>query len=365
MLLLTVATMAAAQNPGLPLSTELNTLYMHANADDTAILYMNTLDLATDGTSFNGGVQSTGPGNGAIGWTFPLATKIDAPVTLDPNGKVLVNIYIGGSTAIGAATIGWRLMSGSTEIAAGPAKETTVLAEYTETTWEVAPTAATIPAGSLDFVIEGTAARTGLFISVGERTEHSTTGRPFGGETRITLPIVSAGESGPVAKIITKTLEGASAKIDESFPEAHSNTYVYSWTTTLSDVDITYGAKIDEGKLKFTVTDGDGKEAIVGTLTGSLTETKAITGLKPGDWEIRVEYTDFAGSFSMDIKQQAGAGTTTGGAPTSGATTTGSPAGNETTTKATVQEAGSKDSPSFGIVIGLLALALVTLRRRR
>lgn len=110
-------------------------------------------------------------------------------------------------------------------------------------------------------------------------------------------------DEGPVSHTFFEDLDDLS--IEHSFTNATNathDTYVYNWTTDLTDLTFGWNASVQNGSVAFKAFDPDGIQVVNQTLnatTGQPVGEADVTAFIGGQWNITIEYTEFVGDFSF------------------------------------------------------------------
>jgi hypothetical protein len=105
----------------------------------------------------------------------------------------------------------------------------------------------------------------------------------------------------PEARTVFENL--TTARIDQSYTNATSDTFVFNWTAPSSALNLTYGAAVENGSFELTILDGDGITLLQQTVNESFETADLLEGAAPGNWTITIGYSDFVGSFFLNITQ--------------------------------------------------------------
>ncbi|MEK6985398.1 MAG: hypothetical protein AABX89_03325 [Candidatus Thermoplasmatota archaeon] len=164
-------------------------------------------------------------------------------------------------------------------------------------------------------------------------------------------------------------------KLLQSFSEPSNGTFLYNVTNTLSNLNIVYSSN-GTGAASVVVTDALGAVKLNQTLTGSEKGTVAVPAAALGNWTYRVAFSNFTGTFALDLVAPAASGTSASASATGSGSSSASGSASASATDAggsssaaggasSSTSADGKKTPGFGLLLGALALGLVLVSRRR
>ncbi len=188
-----------------------------------------------------------------------------------------------------------------------------------------------------------------------------------------TFPAPAPEPTGP----LTHYVDLSEPRVIQSFPNATSDVFIYNWTNVPKDIQIDFGAELANGSLALSITDSGNTTMLEAQITQSVNLTETFRNVTTGAWQLRIEYTDFAGQFQFDVKEAPPAPKDTGGAGDgngdnagAGDQDTGTPTDSSEPTgsqPSTGVDEGSPDqeSPGIGVAALLLVAGVGAARRRR
>ena len=167
-------------------------------------------------------------------------------------------------------------------------------------------------------------------------------------------------------------LTGPSVAESLAFDVPTNDTYVFNWTSALTDASVFYDAMVDNGTAQLTIVDGDGTTLLDTVLSASINETQEFDAVAAGNWTLTVTFDAFVGSldFTVDALPQETTTTSTSSTASTTASTTSTtstaPRTTSSTTTAATDDDDSSGIPGPGLVLLVAALgaAAVLLRRR-
>lgn len=153
-------------------------------------------------------------------------------------------------------------------------------------------------------------------------------------------------------------------------PTATNLTYIYNWTASKGDLDLSYNVAASAGSAHVTVRDSGNATVFNKTLSGNDSGAQRINPAKTGAWQVTVSYTDFTGNLTLGIATHEASSSATTSSSASGTTSGHSSSSSSGTTShsssSSSSAAAKKKSPGVEFVplgLGLLAVG-VALRRR-
>lgn len=290
-----------SQSPDAPdLSPEFKTVYAHHHDSDTAELtaWMNTL--AKDPTANDIALGPSGQLAGNRKYTITMNPKTTGKVELVPTGKIEINAYIGAGSGNGVVRVSTEVTYGGKSLATGDVQnhpfQQAGTAPYGKLTWSVTPKFATLdPALDMVWTITMDGVASSVFLGVNETR----------GKSNIVLPVASADVPAPAPQtppVTFTNLTGPAAEIDLEFAESSTAQFQYNWTTDLSSVEIIYKVEFTNGSLSVRVVDETNATIFEKEAGQSENETTVVDHAGPGNWTIRVEVFEFAGSMKLSIQ---------------------------------------------------------------
>jgi hypothetical protein len=360
---------AQAQDASAPsLSAEVNLLYAHHDASDTAEVtaWMNTLEQDGDDNAIGPSASCGIEGAGLTGTPLDMLADTDIDrtytITMDPaptvtaslgSGPVKATIHFGAGSCEGEVTIASTLSVDGTAIATGQADHTYAAgAPYPALSLDMPLTGTTIPSGSS---VVWTVHVTGTTKGAGYMGVSNEQGR-----TKLQLPITGT-EGGALP---VKALTGATVDITETINETGDKSFLYRWTGPSTARGIGY-TTTGTGNATFTVLDGANATILNETVKGAQSATKTVTG-EAGNWSLAIQVTDFKGTVRLTINDPAVTPGPPGSTKTGTGTSTSKASGTGSVTNGTADE-DDKDTPvpALPAMLGAIAAAVILARRRR
>lgn len=363
---------AQAQDASAPtLSAEVNLLYAHHDASDTAEVtaWMNTLEQDGDDNAIGPSASCGIEGAGLTGTPLDMLADTDIDrtytITMDPaptvtaslgGGPVKATIHFGAGSCAGDVTIASTLSVDGTAIATAEAEHAyTAGAPYPALALDMPLTGTSIPSGSS---VVWTVHVTGTTKGAGYMGVSSEQGR-----TKLQLPITgTAGGSVPV-----KALTGATVDITETINETGDKSFLYTWTGPATARGVGY-TTTGTGNATFTVLDGTNATILNETVQGAQSATKTVTG-EAGNWSLAIQVTDFQGTVRLTINDPSvtpeppgSTNTRTGTSTSRSGTGSGTGDGNSTNDGDDEQDT---PVPALPALLGAIAAAVILARRRR
>lgn len=314
-------------------------------------------DGPTYGLSTIAASTSTNCGTGApatsMEWSMPETRAADSILAFEPDGEVVMTVWIGSGTHAGNVDVTGTVYAGTTVVAtgAGSVQFIGAVGGYEElvitTTVQV-----TEAIGPLRWEVVAEGGFSSIFLRFEE-----------GRWSRFTLPILPADDSEPPTVPTEQVELDEAPNLNLTFENSTRST-IYTWLVENGNVSMDYSYE-GTGTVQAIVTDGGDEELFNATLDGA--DSVPLSGEK-GDWTLRLSMTDATGTLSLRIAPVPPA--TSGGGDPSGTTSntsTGSTSTNGTSTETNTADAGDEgeDSPALPLVALLVAIVAMAAARRR
>lgn len=108
--------------------------------------------------------------------------------------------------------------------------------------------------------------------------------------------------SGP--SLLFQNVTGPEVRSSRESAEMLNQSDVYNWTAPGGDIELSYSATLTNGSVLFSIVDGANNSVAEGGVTGAGNESRVLANATAGNWTVRVDYSNFTGSFLFVLQQK-------------------------------------------------------------